>query len=72
MFAIVLISLLATFLFAPSALQDTPLPAGMNDFNFPDNSSGKPVPRLYGKARLSGNCIYVGGLRSEEIEKCQD
>lgn len=71
MFVVVAILLVAVYLLIPSATSETPSPAGMSDFNFPDNSIGKPVTRLYGKARLYGNCIYAGGLRNEKIEVCQ-
>jgi len=71
MFALVAILLIAVYLLTPSITEDTPSPAGLNDFNFPDNSIGKPVPRLYGYARLFGNCIHADGLRNEKIEVCQ-
>jgi len=71
LFAFVAVLLIAVYLLMPTPNQDTPAAASMKDFNFPDNSIGKPVPRLYGFARLFGNCIYVGKLRSKKIEKCQ-
>jgi hypothetical protein len=70
LFGFIAILLIAVYLFMPSPNTETPAAASLKDFNFPDNSIGKPVPRLYGMARLYGNCIYVGGLRTEEIKKC--
>ena len=67
LFALVAAMLILTYLLAPT-YEDSRAPASMDDFQFPDNSIGKPVPRLYGAARLFGNCIYVGGLRNEPIE----
>ena len=65
---IIAVLLIAVYLLAPGP-QDTKA-AGMEDFNFPDNSVGKPIPRLYGFAKVFGNCIYAGGLRSGDIEIC--
>jgi len=70
LYAIVAVFMVAAYLFAPSITNETPAPASLGEFNYPDNSSGKPIPRIYGTARVSGNCIYVGGLRSRKIEKC--
>jgi len=70
LFALVAVLLIVAYLLTPSQTTDAPAPAGMADFNFPDNSIGKPVPRLYGYAMLKGNCIYVDGLRNEKIEIC--
>lgn len=71
LFWLTAILLVAVFLLMPSPTQEQPRAASLKDFNFPDNSIGKPVPRLYGAARLYGNCIWFGKLRSEKIEKCQ-
>ncbi len=72
LFLLVAVLLVAVFLFMPVQNEEQPAPASLKDFNYPDNSIGKPVARLYGFARLYGNCIWYGKLRSEKIEKCQD
>ena len=67
LFIIVGIMLVATFLFI-SSLSTASYADAMTDIQAPDNSSGKAIPRLYGKAYLYGNNIYYGGLSSIAIQ----
>lgn len=39
----------------------------LNNFDYPTASNGRVIPELFGTARLSGNVIWYGDLRSEEI-----
>ena len=70
MFLLVLagLVLIATFLYI-SSMAAAPDMEAMSEIQAPDNSSGKAVPRLYGKVRLWGNNIYYGGLTAVAIEE---
>jgi len=59
--------LIVTFIFAPIPSQPTMQPAGLDEFQIPDNSTYKVVPRVYGTAYLKGNCIYYGNLNTTRI-----
>lgn len=71
LFLLVSVLLIATYLLIPSATEDVPQAASLHDFNFPDNSIGKPIPRLYGMGRLNGNIMWYGNLTAVKIEQCQ-
>ena len=54
-------------------LMPTPTPnmsnsSGLNNFDYPTNSNGRAIPELFGTAKLSGNVIWCGDLRSKKIE----
>ena len=66
LFIIAAIALVAVFLLI-STMQDTPSAEPMTEMQAPDNSTGKVVPRLYGKARMYGNNIFYGNLSSIAI-----
>ncbi len=57
LFIIVAVALIAVFLFISSMSMQQDVEQN-TEINIPDNSIGKPVPRLYGKSRLYGNCLY--------------
>lgn len=59
LFIIAAIALVAVFLLI-STMQQQPSAEPMTEIQAPDNSTGKAVPRLYGKARMYGNNIYYG------------
>ena len=61
--------LVVVYLFAPvpSAEMGAQSPSGIDDFQMPDNSSSRVIPKVYGTAYLKGNCIYYGGLESRAI-----
>lgn len=42
--------------------------SGLNNFDYPTNSNGRAIPELFGTAKLSGNVIWCGDLRSKKIE----
>ena len=65
MFLITAVLSVVTYLLTPSP--DMGDPAAENDISIPENSNGKPIPRLYGYARLSGNCIWYGGRTTTPI-----
>lgn len=45
--------------------------SALSEITEPDNSIGKAVPRLYGKAMMVGNCLYYSTPRATKIEECQ-
>lgn len=69
LFILTAVLLIAMYLLTPGP--EAPEAASLKDFNVPDNNIGSPVPRLYGRARLFGNCIYYGNLTSRVIEVCR-
>lgn len=46
----------------PNIQQDTPKANGLSDFTFPDNSTNRTIPIVFGTSYLAGNCIYFGEL----------
>ena len=56
----------AVFLLMPTP--NMPNSSGLNNFDYPTNSNGRAIPELFGTAKLSGNVIWCGDLRSKKIE----
>ena len=63
----VAVLLVATFIFIASMSQNVQQAEAMTELQAPDNSTGKAIPRLYGRHRLYGNNIFYGNLTSQEI-----
>lgn len=66
LYAITAILLIAAYLLTPYA-SNTDKPTSLADFDYPDNSSSKPVPIIYGTAYIKGNCMYFGNLTHTNI-----
>lgn len=64
---LVAVLMVAVFLLMPTPKMNNAKAASLNDFDIPTNSNGRAVPELFGTAKLSGNVIWYGDLRSEEI-----
>ena len=58
----------AVFLLMPTPTPNIPNSSGLHNFDYPTNSNGRAVPELFGTAKLSGNVIWCGDLRSKKIE----
>ena len=58
----------AVFLLMPTPTTNMPNSSGLNNFDYPTNSNGRAIPELFGTAKLSGNVIWCGDLRSKKIE----
>ena len=67
LFLITLVLLVATYLFMPTPQQQQQSPNSLDDFDMPDNSNTRLVPKVYGRAYLSGNCVYYGNLNNTPI-----
>ena len=68
MFLLVLVTIILAAVFLMISVMTPQQSAGpMTAIQAPDNSTGKAVPRLYGRALLYGNNIYYGGLSSYAI-----
>jgi len=72
-FAIILIIVaIALILLMPTPENQHPGKANtLDDFQFPDNSQSRPIPKIYGTVFASGNIIYIGNLRTKTITHCQ-
>ncbi len=69
MFIISAIVSVAAYLLTPSATDDAVEASSEDSFKSPDNNNGRVIPRVYGYARLSGNCIYYGDYAVSPIRK---
>ena len=58
----------AVFLLMPTPTPNMSNSSGLNNFDYPTNSNGRAIPELFGTAKLSGNVIWCGDLRSKKIE----
>ena len=58
----------AVFLLMPTPTPNMPTSSGLNIFDYSTNSNGRAIPELFGTAKLSGNVIWCGDLRSKKIE----
>ena len=58
----------AVFLLMPTPTPNMSNSSGLNNFDYPTNSNGRAIPELFGTAKLSGNVIWCGELRSKKIE----
>lgn len=48
----------------PKPRFDTPSPSSLDDFDFPTAQEGRPVPVLWGTAKITGaNCVWYGDLQ---------
>lgn len=65
--AILVIGLLVATFIMFSGLPQQSSATAITEIQAPDNSAGKAIPRLYGKARLNGNNIFYGNLEAVEI-----
>ena len=63
-----LIVMAAVFLLMPTPTPNMSNSSGLNNFDYPTNSNGRAIPELFGTAKLSGNVIWCGDLRSKKIE----
>jgi len=70
LFFLVAVLLIATYLLMPGPPNMNASPTSLEDFQVPDNSSFKVVPRVYGTVYLKGNYIYYGNLNSSAIKQC--
>lgn len=60
-------------LLQPKPKVDNAKPAGIDEFDIPTATSGRPVPVVYGERKVDGaNTCWYGDLRSEPIIKTQD
>lgn len=67
-FFILAIVMTIGFLFIPTPTPNIPSSSALNNFDYPTNSNGRAIPELFGTAKLSGNVIWCGDLRSKKIE----
>ena len=67
-FAIIGLVFALVFLLLPKPKANMPNSSGLNNFDYPTNSNGRAIPELFGTAKLSGNVIWCGDLRSKKIE----
>ena len=58
----------AVFLLMPTPTPNMSNSSGLNNFDYTTNSNGRAIPELFGTAKLSGNVIWCGDLRSKKIE----
>ena len=58
----------AVFLLMPTPTPNMSNSSGLNHFAYPTNSNGRAIPELFGTAKLSGNVIWCGDVRSKKIE----
>ena len=58
----------AVFLLMPTPTPNMSNSSGLNNFDYPTNSNGRAIPELFRTAKLSGNVIWCGDLRSTKIE----
>ena len=58
----------AVFLLMPTPTANMSNSSALNNFDYPTNSNGRAIPELFGTAKLSGNVIWCGDLRSKKIE----
>ncbi|MCI6177845.1 MAG: hypothetical protein MR658_03325 [Campylobacter sp.] len=58
----------AVFLLMPTPTPNMSNSSALNNFDYPTNSNGRAIPELFGTAKLSGNVIWCGDLRSKKIE----
>ena len=58
----------AAFLLMPTPTPNMSNSSALNNFDYPTNSNGRAIPELFGTAKLSGNVIWCGDLRSKKIE----
>lgn len=65
-FFVLAIVMAAGFLLMPTP--NIPSSSALNNFDYPTNSNGRAIPELFGTAKLSGNVIWCGDLRSKKIE----
>lgn len=63
------VSLAIAYLSQPKPLEP-PKPAGLEEFDIPTATEGRPVQVLFGKRRIKGaNVVWFGDLKSTEIKK---
>lgn len=67
-FFVLAIVMAAVFLLMPTPTPNMSNSSGLNNFDYPTNSNGRAIPELFGTAKLSGNVIWCGDLRSKKIE----
>ena len=67
-FFVLAIVMVVVFLLMPRPSANMPSSSGLNNFDYPTNANGRAIPELFGTAKLSGNVIWCGDLRSKKIE----
>lgn len=67
-FFVLAIVMAAVFLLMPTPTPNMSNSSALNNFDYPTNSNGRAIPELFGTAKLSGNVIWCGDLRSKKIE----
>lgn len=53
---------------SPDANQDGMNPASLDEFRVTQAKEGSVVPLVYGRVRVTGNIMWYGDLRTEEVE----
>jgi len=43
-----------------------------NDFQTPDFSEARPIPKIYGTCLVAGNIMYFGGVTAKSFDYCPD
>lgn len=66
--AIMIIAALVAYALAPKP--PTPKPAGLDDIDAPTADEGRPIPVVFGTAKITGpNVIWYGDLTTSAIKK---
>jgi amino acid permease len=70
LFLFIAVLLIAVFLLMPTPQDQAAEAAGLDDFQFPDNSNWRAIPVLYGTMWLHGNVLEYCCLTRRKIEAC--
>jgi hypothetical protein len=60
--------LIVAYIFMPVPNDLAMSPATLEDFQIPDNTNSKVVPKVYGTTYIKGNCIWYDNLKSKAIK----
>jgi hypothetical protein len=61
--------MVAAYIFAPTPKNEGAKKAGLDEFDFPTNSSARCIPEVFGTVEIHGNVISTGVLTSREIRQ---
>ncbi len=69
LFGIVAVLMIAAYIFMPTPKMQNAKAAGLDEFSFPTNSNGRPVPEVFGTVEIHGNFLWYGDLSTQAIQQ---
>jgi hypothetical protein len=66
---IMVVLMVAAYIFMPRPKMENAKRANLNDFTFPTNSNANAIPEVFGTVEIYGNCLWSGDLYARAIKQ---